>query len=76
MIVCLKDLKKKNLFFFYKSEEIIFIKGAASEVLNKVSFYNSHGRNEPMSSEKIKEFQSHAELLGSDGLRGELLLWL
>jgi hypothetical protein len=46
------------------------MKGAASEVLNKVAFYNSHGRSEPMSSEKIKEFQSHAELLGSDGLRG------
>ena len=46
------------------------MKGAAIEVLNKVAFYNSYGRSEPMSSEKIKEFQSHAELLGSDGLRG------
>ena len=63
-------LRRDLILIHLKSEEIIFMKGAASEVLNKVAFYNSYGRSEPMSSEKIKEFQSHAELLGSDGLRG------
>lgn len=46
------------------------MKGAATEVLNKTAFYYSHGRNEAMTAEKSKEFQSHAELLGSEGLRG------
>jgi Ca2+-transporting ATPase len=45
------------------------MKGAITEVLNKVSFYHSYGRNEPLNAEKCKEFQAHADLLGSDGLR-------
>ena len=56
---------------YLKNEEIVYMKGASVEVLNKATYYNSHGRNEPMTPEKIKEFQSHAELLGSDGLRGK-----
>ena len=46
------------------------MKGAITEVLAKANFFNSHGRNEPISDEKRKEFESHADLLGSDGLRG------
>ncbi len=69
MVFC-DFFKRDSVLIILKSEETIFMKGATSEVLNKVAFYNSYGRSEPMSSEKIKEFQSHAELLGSDGLRG------
>lgn len=53
-----------------QNEMFVFMKGAINEVLKQSVYYNFHGTPELLTNENRKEFLSHADLLGSDGLRG------